>query len=310
MHHKKLYVISVISNPRRFKSRYALYKNFAEYVERSGAHLITVEMAHGDRPHEVTLADHPDHVQLRTEHELWSKENMINIGLSRLPKDWEYVAWIDADIEFVRPDWVVETIHMLQHHHVIQMFSESQDLTPNYEPFSFKHTSFAHKYVQKGFSKNESGEGYHQDKNGHPGYAWAANREAMDILGGVFDQAILGAGDRHMAYALVGQAAHSFPAGMSQGYKDSLLRWQKRASKLNRDIGCMRGLLNHYWHGKKKDRRYSDRWKILVDHGFCPANDIYKDSQGVWCLNDDRIELRDDIRAYFTGRSEDSIDID
>lgn len=304
-----LYVIAVISNPRRFKSRAHLYQKFAKYVADSGAILITVEAAYGRRPFEVTQANNPFHVQLRTSEELWHKENMINVGLTRLPADWKYVAWVDADITFARPDWVAETKHALQHHHVVQMFSVCQDLSPTYEPFN-RSVGFVKTVLEEGFSTDESSHSYYGRGNGHPGYAWAATREAMDMTGGVFDKALLGAGDRHMAYAMFGCAQYSCNEKLHPNYTAEVMRWQRRALGLKKNIGYIDGLVVHQWHGKKSDRRYHDRWKILVDHQFDPVEDIHKDSQGLWVLNADRDNLRDGIRGYFRSRNEDSIDME
>ena len=40
------------------------------------------------------------HMQLHVEHPIWIKENLINLAIQQLPEDWQYVAWIDADIIF------------------------------------------------------------------------------------------------------------------------------------------------------------------------------------------------------------------
>src|SRR5229473_1294403 len=103
---KELHIITAISNPCRYRTRYDLYRRFAKYVAESGARLTTVEAAFGERDFAITEPGRPDHVQLRTSHEIWHKENLINIGITRLPADWEYVAWVDADVAFARPDWV------------------------------------------------------------------------------------------------------------------------------------------------------------------------------------------------------------
>jgi hypothetical protein len=129
-------VIAVISNPVRYRSRYDLYRAFEAYVSHSGARLTTVELAYGQRPFEVTDPDNPRHVQLRTGHELWHKENLINLGIQRLPRNWEYVAWVDADVRFANPQWVQETLQELQHYQVVQLFSHAQDLGPRHEPLA------------------------------------------------------------------------------------------------------------------------------------------------------------------------------
>jgi hypothetical protein len=99
-------------------------------------------------------------------------------------------------------------------------------------------------------------------------------------------------------------------SGLNGTFNDWLYEWQARAEKyIKRDVGMMDGLLYHYWHGRKADRGYMTRPQILVKHQFNPALDLKRDWQGVWALTDRNIDLRDDIRAYFAARNEDSIDL-
>lgn len=301
MEHKKLYVVSVISNPVRYKSRYALYHRFAKQIEQAGAILHTVEAAFGDRKFEVTDPCNPRHTQLRSWDELWLKENLINIGISRLPADAEYIAWIDADIAFVRPDWVHETIQQLQHHMVVQMFQDAIDLGPNDE-FLMHHQGFCYSHVErKPFWKKDYG------KFWHPGYAWAARREALDHLGGLIDTAILGAADHHMALALIGKADVSIHSKSHSNYRAEIVRWEHRATEhIKQDIGYVKGMVLHYWHGPKAKRYYVERWDILHRNGFDPFTDIKRDAQGLWQLCGNKPKLRDDLRWYNRARDEDS----
>ena len=88
-----LYVIAVISNPARFQRRYQLFNEFCERMKKEPqVQLVTVELQQSSRPFMTDAT-----IKLRTEHELWYKENLINIAVRHLPKDWEYMAWIDAD---------------------------------------------------------------------------------------------------------------------------------------------------------------------------------------------------------------------
>ena len=136
MKHATLDVVSVVSNPIRYATRIKLYKEFMEYMakEENIRHW-TVEIAFGDRPFEVTEEGNPRHIRFRTYTELWHKENMINLAVQRFPPNWEYIAWIDGDIRFARPDWAVETMHQLQHYQFVQMFSQARDMTPELETF-------------------------------------------------------------------------------------------------------------------------------------------------------------------------------
>ena len=301
-----LYVVTPIVNPSRYKSRYRLYEDFAKHVTDAGAVLYTVEAAYGDRVHEVTKADNPRHIQLRTAHELWHKENLINIGVSRLPSDWKYVAWIDADVVFSRPDIVTETIHQLQHFGVVQMFSHATDLGPLYDPLG-TFGGFVAQYMRRNLSSPPR-----IDEYGvwHPGYAWAIRRDAWDHLGGLIDFGVVGSADRYMACALLGEIDTCFSREVLRHcptYATWCAEWQGRAERhIRRNIGFVDGLLLHHFHGAKKDRGYVDREKILWRNRFDPVTDIKRDWQGMLQLTDRKPALRDSLRAYFRSRNEDA----
>jgi hypothetical protein len=298
----KLWVIAVISNPARYRSRYELYRKFESFCQKSGANLFTVELAFGDRPFELTQDEDPDDLQLRTYDEIWHKENMINLAIQRLPLDWKYVAWIDADIEFMRQDWLEEIVHQLQHYHVIQLFQNAVDLGPNGEVIK-THDGFAWSYVNRRPLPNAR----YNYPHWHPGYAWAARREAINDLGGLMDFAILGSADHHMAWALVNKVEQFAPKQISPAYKRKLLTWQERANRhIRQNIGYMPGTIYHHWHGRKKDRKYVERWQILLKHGYDPDQDLQRDWQGLYRLSDRGLRMRADLREYFHIRNEDS----
>lgn len=302
-----LHVVAVISNPVRYKRRYELYKHFEQMVLDAGAELTLVESALGERHHECLHEDpRVRRVLLRTEHELWTKENMINIGVSKLPSDWKYVAWIDADISFARPDWVPETLHMLQHHPIVQMFSEAYDLGPDYQIIE-KHMGFGYAYIHNKPKAFNSRDPY---AFWHPGFAWACTRRAWDHLGGLLD-GTFGAADHHMACALIGDVDSSMHGLAPAAYKKWVHIWQDRAVRhLRYDLGYVEGVAMHYWHGKKKHRGYKERWQILIDNQYDPFVDIKKDWQGLYQLAADKPRLRNEMRAYFRARHEDSIDLE
>jgi hypothetical protein len=141
----------------------------------------------------------------------------------------------------------------------------------------------------------------------HPGYAWAATRQALEHVGGLIESAALGAADHHMALALVGRVERSIPAGVTEGYRRPLLRWQGRAERhIGRNIGALPGTIEHAWHGAKHRRRYVERWGVLTKHGFDPDEDLKRNTWGVLELAGNKPELKRDIDAYFRARDEDS----
>jgi hypothetical protein len=206
-----LHVIAVISNPVRYNTRTRLFRDFMDMMELSGATLWVVEAVHGNRPPSVAKHGHPHHIIVRCDHELWLKENLINIGAAHLPRDAKYIMWMDADIEFQRDDWALETIETLQNYAVVQPFSHVVDYGPHHQILQ-THKGFAYCYnmgEQLGSNNKLGGWKKYGGPYWHPGYAFAYRTEAWNAVGGMLDRAIAGAGDYHMACGLIGQAPGS-----------------------------------------------------------------------------------------------------
>lgn len=309
-----LHVITTVSNPLRFRSRIQLFDDFKERALAAGAHLHVVELAYGERPFEVTRSDgsHAQyarchHYQYRTHEELWHKENLINLGIKRALlsyPDARYFAWVDADVQFTRADWVEETVHQLQHYKVVQMWTHAIDLGPNHQPIA-QHTGYVYTWMNSANALPSYGLGAY-----HPGYAWAARIDALNSIGGLIDYAILGSADSHMAGAFTGAVDKTFHQGMSRDYKDALWHYQRLCDKhLRQKIGYVETSLTHEWHGKKKDRGYTNRWRVLSDNGFSPYKDITRRADGLVTLTGEKRGLRDGLMRYFRSRAEDSIDL-
>lgn len=303
-----LHVVTAVANPIRWDSRIRLYRKFCQHMLDSGVRLTTVECAYGDRPHELADIPHIQHVAVRAAGGtmVWNKESLLNIGISRLPDDARYIGTFDADVEFRRPDWASETVHALQHYEVVQPWSDCYDLGPNDEHIDL-HRSFCRlvyegKPIVQGPNAKDG-----PYRFGHPGYAWAWRRSALDSCGGLIESAGLGAADHHMALALIGRVHDSIPGNMTSGYKAPLLAWQARAERhITRNISYVPGTIEHQWHGSKAKRAYISRWDVLIKHAFDPAVDTKRNANGVVELAGNKPGLRLDIDRYFRSRDEDA----
>jgi hypothetical protein len=159
-----LHVVVPLQNPWRWKSRYKHMDRAIKHLHDSGAVITLVEQGFNRR--ELVYADSGldgmaancalqgaefkhRYIGLHSASELWLKENLIGVGVQDVTSrhyDWNQIAWIDGDVHFVRPNWVGEAIHKLQHgtHSdvaFLQMFSQAADLGPNYEilPAAYPH---------------------------------------------------------------------------------------------------------------------------------------------------------------------------
>lgn len=311
-------VIITVFNSARYRTRWKHYEDFVSHCNLVGdsVRLWVVEVAFGDREFVVTSPTNERHLQLRTDSELWHKERSQNLLVQRIVQRHPRARWfafVDPDISFIRHDWADETRHALQHYDVVQMWKEGYDLDKDGHIIQ-EHRSFASCYKDNiPFSKENNtyySPGQNRKKNyWHPGYAHAWRREALMEVGGLIDWAILGSGDHHMMHGLIGQMDKTLISDLSGNYKQAMLRWEKSAAKIRKNIGFVPGAIFHHWHGAKVSRQYRSRWKILTELKFDPLTDLRTDIQGLYMLNDNGNEksilLRDRVRQYFHSRDED-----
>ena len=110
-----IYVVVAIFNPAGYKKRYDLYYQFEAHMKEYNMNLITIECIYGDdQTYSVTDPNNPTHIQVKANDKLWHKENLINYAIQHLPTNWEYVLWLDADIEFKEKDWPEESLNLLK----------------------------------------------------------------------------------------------------------------------------------------------------------------------------------------------------
>jgi len=330
---ERLHVVAVYSNPLRWRTRREHMHDFREHMATSrNVALHVVELAYGDRPFEVTDACNPLDIQLRTSCELWHKENLTNIAVSRFPADWRYGAQVDSDFHFTRPDWALETIHQLQHHTWAQLFSSYSALSAQHVPvrvlpsfaWSYLHyrpgtnwksrasaapPSIGARLAVSGGTPSPRSASW-PDNPGATGGAWAFTRQGFETVGGFLDCCILGSADWHMAFGLAREPDNSIEMRQcGPAYVSAIRRWQDRARRIGGNIGCVENHAVHYFHGSYKLRGYGDRWQVLRDNAYDPQTDVQKDYQGVLVLSGNKSRLRDDIRAYMRSRDEDATEL-
>jgi hypothetical protein len=298
----QLHVVAAVFNPDRFRSRYMHYRCFAEHMQSAGVVLHTVELAYGRRAFELTEAGNPLHIQLRTNQDMWYKENLQNIAVQRMGPECQYLAFIDADMQMTRPDWPYEAIHLMQRYPVVQLFTSYSALQSG-----FRHESTMPSFMgawRQGKRPDAEGTGW----LGATGGAWAMTRSAYQTLGGLLDTEPVGSADWHMIFALLGLTDPYLRKQMvSPGYCRQLEQWAARAALLHGRIGVVDNHAIHYYHGPINQRGYSTRWQILTKYAFDASTDLVKDPQGLWQFVGNKPDMENEIIAYLEGRGDDVV---
>jgi hypothetical protein len=297
---EKLNVIAVFSNVCNYKRRIQLVNEFIERMEKEkNVNLYVVELIYKNfnDGYKITRTDCKNHLQLIVDTPLWHKENMINLAVERLlPIDWKAFAWIDVDIEFENVHWSEDTLKVLSSYDIVQLFSHSLDL----DPINYTRTmrdSFGY-YYTKGYliTKNQLAQS-------HPGFAWAITRSGYEKIGKLIDYTIIGGGDNVIATSLLNQLQQfENYFKLSDSFSKKIIDYSNNVKQLK--FGYVPGVIRHYFHGSKINRKYSDRFNILRKYKFDP--DWLSYENGVIVPNEKfPKQLKNDILEYFKERNED-----
>lgn len=319
---EKLNVIIMMSNPCNYNKRVKLTKEFIHRMEYYEEDIILyiVEYIYPGQTFSITEENNPRHLQVQTNTEpLWHKENALNVGINTLlPKNWKAVAWIDADLEFESTTWATDTLKILNGTaDIVQLFSHCNDMNENTDAMSI-FQSFGHQYVhKKKYDLNGNGINFW-----HPGFAWACTKKAYDKMGGLYENGILGSGDHIMTYSYIKNSKLSIHKDSHIKYFDDIANFELKTKNLR--IGYTPGIIKHHFHGSKVNRKYTERWKVLVKHNYDPykhittipltsnITDINNNNKNELSIkgiirtnNDTPNELIKDILNYFKERNED-----
>jgi hypothetical protein len=298
-------VVTCYFNSHNYASKRRGFELFRHSMERSGVPLFIGECAFGEE--EFELAPSSSVFQFRCRDVMWQKERLLNLTIDRVPDRYTKIAWVDADVLFTNPRWIVEASEYLDDVPVVQAFSHAARLRPRETSY------FGGGERSRGFCFTRSALPalsrlrYHV--HGHTGFAWAADRQLLADFG-LYDAAIGGTADHLMAHAFCGDFATpclQLVFGGSSAYLDHFRRWAHDAwGRVRGRLGCVDGAALHLWHGETANRGYVRRYRELTRLGYDPAVHLRPEPGGLWGWSDEGAFLSEWATAYFRDRREDS----
>lgn len=274
-------------------------------------HIVAVELTYDDRAPEVVPRDEMEIIRRRVSSRniMWSKEQLINMAIERLPKNRRFISWMDSDIAIMEDNWVEATVQKLSQHPkaFAQLFATCDMLGPDGKA-QVRVTSFAQQYTSG--KKYQDVSNKHSDY-WHPGFVWAATREALRCTNGLIAKT-LGSADRHMAMAFLLRATETVPAGLHPSYLKQVDEWEQRVQVNNLELVVVPLKIVHFWHGSLKRRQYMERWEILKNSGFDLEHHLeYDEDQDLYVWSDGcPAPLVNLVSQYFEQRLEDSNVVD
>jgi hypothetical protein len=322
-----LWVVTSFYNPAGYQRR---IQNFFAFRRHLNAQLLVVELAEPGR-HQLDSGDADKVVKVTGDDLIWQKERLLNIAISALPKEAKYVAWVDCDVIFDKPGWVVEAQSILENGaDFVQLFETAKHLPPEVQPTDISpgkcRTEQPIVFEQSFAAAVASGNYFSPEKRqtrveaesgiggtGSPpvahGMAWAGTRRLLEDIG-LYDACIVGGGDLAMSLGIIG-CAHKLEMRrpMTDEHTRHYLSWaQKLNGSASVKLGFLPGTIYHCWHGRFARRNYRSRHETLKHLGFNPYDHLLKSENGTWNWAHHAGDLKKAVSSYFFERQEDQIE--
>lgn len=222
---------------------------------------------------------------------IWQKERILNQAIAALPDEVTKIIWCDADVLVRAPrpfTWAANVADALDQYPVVQ-------------PWEFAKL--------QGPDGNLGGEGplgrpvvesvAHWNQTSlampcglpadcWPGFAWAARRDVLREIGGLYEADLSGPNDVLMSLAFYGDFQNPFLLRYGDRFRRHFMQWGERAHKIvDGQVGFVPATLTHLWHGPFNGRRYLERTVRLYQAGYDPAQHLVTAPDGSLALSAD-----------------------
>lgn len=272
-------VITTYFNPCKYKSKIKNYTAFKECMKKSGAELITMELARDDSDFEIEGS-----VRFKGNSFMWQKENLIIKGMDLIDDD--VFAWIDCDVIFEEKDWVKKTLNELERSDVVQLF-DTVTLMDRRGAATKTFKSAIHEFMKNpNFSKGHPNQG-------HPGFAFAGKKKKVEFYMNnfVFSKDVIFCSSLTHDYWTI----ESWDIGNT--LKKNIVMW---CESKNIEFSFVDTRISHLWHGSWENRQYQKRMEIIRTHGH-----KIELKDGLYCCDDK--ETNECLEFFFRQRREDEI---
>lgn len=291
----KLAVVTCHFNWAGFNSPVRNLRRFMRQMEADGVSVYGIELyLHGTNPQMSGASSNWRSIAVNERNMMFQKEVLIDKAVRELiPRGFDYIAAIDADVEFTNRNWVSESIAELQNFKIIQPFERCfwTDERGRLEKMREACTKV----------------GLDSTWRGHPGFAWAMRRDFFNLVG-MYPFGVLGSGDTVTASAILGQSIFGptvAGVGTAQNTNGVIEGFMKKMFAYNGGrCGWIKGDLIHEWHGNYKNRRYSDRAPMAEPLDV--HRDLFMNPQGIleWTASAPA-SIVNNVKEYFDLRKED-----
>ena len=290
-------------NPLNYLSKYLNFLLFYDKIQtHPGVKIIFVESY--TRKCKLRINKNVgDVMSFKNESFFWKKENLLNIGITKLMKEYKYVGWLDSDIIFQDDNWIQKIKNELRTHDIVQVANTINKEKSNGKTICVKSMTsyYKHGIVDIKNTLNRIGE---------PGYGYVYNKDILNIKTPLYDKCICGGGDylNLLGYTRSDDFIDKIKNnqerifGSNKNMQINYIEWYNENNK-TKTIGCADNTILVKYHGTQVNRKYYTRDIIPDKLGFIPEKDTSYSKSGELLLN--RADISCAIRKYFESRNED-----
>lgn len=303
--HPDAVIVSCYFNPGGSEYRKKAFDDWYQSIKHMNHRI--VECVIGDSKPELPRSEWISVVH--TKNLLWHKEALLNSVINKLPARFKYIFWLDTDIMFTNPRWMVQGVEELKRNRIIQPFEYCVHLDKDEKKPSFDMDQYRrycdlpekrHRRMWRSFCSNHTRglSGHtHYDVHGHVGLAWGARRSSLERTG-LYDKALIGGADHIMAHAAAGQIPHNcITKSFTENIKEVEVWSKKFYDVMQGSIGFVPGDVYHIWHGDLEKREYLKR---IIEFTPMSKEIREKDRNGLYVTNNSDHENY--MRRYFSRR--------
>lgn len=294
-----LAVVTSFFNPHHSRRRVAIYPHFANAIKEQGLPLFCAE---GLFPGMQTQVESTWQVPIHAEADMWHKESLLNFAIKHLPDKYDGVVWIDADVIYDETDIGDRILEQLSQYAVVQPWASITYLGPDDQPIADDPPRLSMAAYNRGQPRSTA-----DSRRSFPGMAWAASRELLVRIGGIYDSAITGGGDVVWAAGSVGDEATIDVPNWPASYRQHMLAWMRSLTLATGGrVGMVPANARHLYHGSRRHRQYVSRHAALRRYRFDPDVHLTRDTNGMlrWA-SAVPAGLRRAVREYIHSRRED-----
>jgi hypothetical protein len=288
-----LYILVSYFNYNSNKSREKNIYSFIEKNSNSKAKIVIIEGIYNnlnelkDLNSQVFL-----HLKYKIKHPISLQDNLINVGIKKLPEDWEYLAWVDSDVIFNNENWTDNILKQLQNNDIVHCFKEADFLNQDGTPANFKFLSECYTHINN-FKYLDMSQRH------HCGFAWAFKKSFYKQIKEIFDYSIIGSNDVVMNFVILKKSLEDYflNSGYSKEYIDLVTEYYNRKKEIK--FTYIDNKITHLWHGEIKNRNYQIRKNILKKYQFNPKQHILRNDDGIIELTEKGLIMLPYIKNYF-----------